>query len=294
MNLKTTGLLCALLLVGCAPEAEVSSATNSEIRIISTAPALTELICAVGASASLVGRTDVCNYPPEIVESIPIAGKFAVPNIERVIALRTTHLLESALINPAQTESLERFNIKVEHIDYSRISDIPPAIRRTGEITTHTLEAQTLAREVENGLNQLAVRAKEMCDKPRTLILLDHMSPITCGTNTFISEIAALAGADNIATSLKKEYDYVSLEWIVEQDPTLIICFFEIKVDPVKFFRERAGWKKITAVREGRIIIPQNLDAICRPGPRVIAGIRELRTSIEKIMQDSSPRGSPP
>ncbi len=283
--MKLTGILCALLLAGCKPTVELSGETNDKIRIVSTAPALTELICAVGASASLVGRTDVCNYPPEIIENIPIAGKFAMPNMEQVIALRATHLLESFLVNPAQRESLERFNIKVEHIDYSLISDIPAAIQRTGKITAHTLEAQALATELETSLNQLTLQAERMKDKPRTLILLDHMSPITCGTNTFISEIAALAGADNIALSLKKEYDYVSLEWIVEQDPALIICFFEIKVDPIKFFRERAGWKQITAVREGRIIVPKNPDAICRPGPRVIEGVHELKSSIQKIMR---------
>jgi iron complex transport system substrate-binding protein len=283
MNVKLIGktLFALLLAAGCKPGSGKAPDTPEKVRIISTAPALTELICAVGASETLAGRTDVCNYPPEVTQYTPVTGKFAMPSIEQVIVLKPTHLLECFLVNPAQKVNLERFGIKVEHIPCSRMADIAPAIRRTGVITGHRESAEKLACELELDLAKLRSDADARQRTPRTLILLDHLTPITCGTNTFVSEMVSLAGANNIATSLKKEYDNISLEWIIERDPELIICFFDLKADPVKFFQSRTGWKSIRAVREGRIIVPGKTDAICRPGPRVVEGIKELRECIE-------------
>ena len=285
MKIKLTTILFALFLAaGCKPVRHKIPATPGKVRIISTAPALTELVCAVGASDNLVGRTDVCNFPPEVTQHTPVTGKFAMPNIEQVIALKPTHLLECFLVNPSNKVNLERFGIKVEHIHCSRMADISPAIRRVGVISGHPQTAEKLADELECNLAQLQSDAASLKNTPRTLILLDHLTPITCGTNTFISEMVTLAGGNNIATSLKKEYDNVSLEWIIEKDPELIICFFDLKIDPVKFFRSRAGWKRIRAVREGRIIVPGKTDTLCRPGPRVVEGIKELRKCIESSL----------
>jgi len=282
MNIKPTTILFGLLIAaGCKPGSQAVPEKTGKVRIISTAPVLTELVCAVGASDTLVGCTDVCNFPPEITQHTPVTGKFAMPNIEQVIALKPTHLLECFLVNPSNKVNLERFGIKVEHIHCSRMADISPAIRRTGIITGHQQTAEKLADELKRKLAQFQSDAASRKNTPSTLILLDHLTPITCGTNTFISEMVALAGGNNIATSLKKEYDNVSLEWIIEKDPELIICFFDLKIDPVKFFRSRAGWKSIRAVRKGRIIVPSKTDTLCRPGPRVVEGIKELRQCIE-------------
>jgi iron complex transport system substrate-binding protein len=162
------------------------------------------------------------------------------------------------------------------------MADIPAAIRRVGEITRHGDEAQQLAQNIENELTRLTKDAKIQTRNYRTLLLFDSNTPVTCGPETFVSELTALAGGSNIATSLTEEYDSISLEWIVAQDPELIICLFKTAAPPEELFENRAGWKEVKAVREARVIAPANLDIICRPGPRVLEGIRELRDCIEK------------
>lgn len=281
MNINLTGILCSLLLAaGCAPDRGKQPEENGRVRIISTAPALTEMVCAVGACDLLVGRTDVCDYPPDKIKQIPVTGKFAMPNVEQVLKINPTHLLESYLVNPVQKKTLERFGIKVEHIPCTLIDDIPAAIIKIGEITGHIEQAEALSTKLKNGLSALRKKRSKITAPPRTLLLLDHLTPITCGTNTFISEMATLAGTENIASSLKNEYDNISMEWITEKDPELIICFFELKGDPVDFFRNRSGWKNLSAVRKGRIVVTGKADAICRPGPRILEGITELRREV--------------
>lgn len=251
------------------------------MRVISTAPALTEMVCAIGATETLVGRTDACDYPPNLLRNIPVIGKFATPNLEQVIAFAPTHLLESFLVDPQTKSALESFGIRVEHIPCDRVADISIAIRRIGTITSHGDEAETLARKIESELALREREAKSQVRHYRTLLLFDPSTPVTCGPNTFVSEITALAGGINIAGSLKKDYDNISLEWIVEQDPELIICFFQSHTDAAAQFKNRAGWKEIRAVREGRVLTPTDLDLVCRPGPRVLEGVSEMRRLIQ-------------
>src|SRR5438105_4844195 len=47
-------------------------------RIVSFLPAATEIACALGAGAELVGRSHECDYPPE-VRSLPVVSKPALP-----------------------------------------------------------------------------------------------------------------------------------------------------------------------------------------------------------------------
>jgi len=273
-----------ILAAGCNPGSRTADVRNGSARIVSTSPALTELVCSVGASDLLIGRTDVCDYPPEIISKVPVTGRFAIPDIEKILTLNTTLLIESFLVNPVQKMSLERNGIQVEHIECSRIMDIPEATRKTGILTGHRVEAEKLASKLEKGLKALADEQNSRKSKPRTLILLDHLTPVTCGTNTFISEMVTLAGGFNIATSLQKEYDTVSFEWILEKKPELILCFYEMQGDPIVYFRNRTGLKNRPAVKNGHIGVPSELNLICRPGPRILEGIAELRNCLENAM----------
>lgn len=67
--------------------------TPSEPRIISLVPSLTELICDLGLSADLVGRTGFCVHPREILRSIAKVGGTGDVNVARVRELSPTHLI---------------------------------------------------------------------------------------------------------------------------------------------------------------------------------------------------------
>ena len=83
-----------------------------ELRVVSLAPALTELICRLGKEKALVGRSSACNYPLSI-RNIPVVGEFGRPNPERVVALKPTHVFANALANPTAAEMLRSAGIKV-------------------------------------------------------------------------------------------------------------------------------------------------------------------------------------
>ena len=42
------------------------------MRIVSLLPAATDLVVELGLAADLVGRTHECDWPPEVVASVPV------------------------------------------------------------------------------------------------------------------------------------------------------------------------------------------------------------------------------
>jgi len=92
----------------CAPEA----------RIVSLVPSITELLCDLGLSGQLAGRTGFCIHPAALVASIPKVGGTKDVNIDKIRKLAPTHLVVNIDENEKPTvELLAQFvpNIVVTH-----------------------------------------------------------------------------------------------------------------------------------------------------------------------------------
>ncbi|MEZ5661535.1 MAG: helical backbone metal receptor [Burkholderiaceae bacterium] len=62
-------------------------------RIVSLVPSLTELVCALGLAPYLVGRTGFCIHPRALLRDVPKLGGTKGPMMDRLRALRPTHLI---------------------------------------------------------------------------------------------------------------------------------------------------------------------------------------------------------
>jgi len=265
----------ALALAGCR---RAPPPPGGALRLVSTAPNLTEILFAIGAGDCLAGRTDVCDYPPEAAR-VPITGGFANPWLEPLLAAHPTHVLECALENPALEQHLAAHNIPLVHIPCARLRDIPGAILQLGALTGRQAQAQALAERIRA---HVSTPGPQPPAPPSVLLLLAPDTPITAGADTFVSELLTLAGGANAAAHAAG-YHRVSLEWLLARNPDIILCLFDPQgQDPAALFAARTGWKALTAVREGRVKAVPGLDTVLRPGPRVLDGLEQLRS----VMRD--------
>ncbi|MBQ6598211.1 MAG: ABC transporter substrate-binding protein, partial [Lentisphaeria bacterium] len=85
---------------------------SDEIRVVSLAPSLTELVFHLGCGRMLVGRSTACDYPAEAFK-LPVAGGFADPDLERVLKLKPTVVITNDLMKPAKGKALERAGVRV-------------------------------------------------------------------------------------------------------------------------------------------------------------------------------------
>ena len=241
-------------------------------RIISLSPALTELVCQLGCEKQLIGRSDVCNYP-ESVKKIPVAGRFADPNVEKVIAMKPTVLITNDLINPNLCKTFEKHGIKTLMLKCRNIKEYSECVRRLS-IELNVPQAGDI---------ELARITKEMSKKRKALPLkvlwVIWDSPLmVAGKNSLPDEVIRLAGAENVASQVPQAYFKCSFDWLLEQRTDVIIW----SASP-NGWKNHRFWKKMKAVRENKLAVGLNPDLIQRPGPRIFEGIELLRNKLEQM-----------
>jgi len=243
------------------------------LRFVSLAPNITEIVCALGAGSNLVGRTSACNYPPEIVERVPVLADFGVPAVESILAARPDLVLHVDLENKADSKRMSSVGIRSLRVPCNTLDDIPKAVETVGALIGREKEAETIASGIRH---EYALRRQAAARKrPRVLVEIWDDPITTVGRDSFIAEAIALAGGENIGNEAAGPYYQVSPEWAVERNPDVILCFHSKGTGMQKLSR-RTGWNTISAVKTGRVFDSLNLDCIMRPGPRIAEGLRDL------------------
>ncbi len=286
LSLASVFLAAHLLLLssGChratpAPSAPVPTTP----RIVSLAPSLTEIICAVGGADRLVGRTDVCNYPSNLLATVPIVGGFGRPYLEPLLTQKPTLVLDVDLEDKSLSATLDRLGIGHQHIECRRLADIPRTIRTLGRLTERMDAGNLLARMIETGIRTRCEAIDTVPQEMRPLVYVEIWGEplMTAGRNSFISDLIMLAGGRNLGDELAHDYGTVSTEWVLTRNPDIILCLYPgVDHSARKSVLSRLGWNTLSAVRQGHVYDDFNLDTILRPGPRLLEGVEQLRRAI--------------
>ena len=81
----------------------VHQRADDPARIVSLVPSITELICDLGLSAQLVGRTGFCIHPKDVLKAIPKVGGTKSVNLKKIRALAPTHVIINVDENTRET-----------------------------------------------------------------------------------------------------------------------------------------------------------------------------------------------
>ncbi len=300
--------LCVLLSAGCAPR-QPDPAPDA-IRIVSLAPNLTEMVCAVGAGAALVGRTSACDYPPEIIKSVPVIGGFGAPSLDRLLATRPTLILDVDLEDETTASLMMQTGVRRVRVPCATLDEIPAAIITVGRLA-NCAAAQPLAERIRRAVleRRNAVKVYQASGQTVPTVFAEIWGDplMTVGRNSFVSELIALAGGRNLGDEVTdKDYFPVSSEWVIARNPDIILCLYMTKAGGGQApgderglnagkkattenrksntgvrLSGRPGWAQIKAVRDNRVYGGFDNNLILRPGPRVLEGIAALQTCFQ-------------
>lgn len=239
-------------------------------RVVSMAPALTEIVFALGKGHTLVGVSRFCDFPAQARTIAKVGGLFDV-NVEALLALDP----EIVIAYPEHRQQIKILSprVRLQVVKHDRLSDLFAAVTRIGKVLRAEREAQNMVRELERSL--AAVRAQVAGKKKvRCLIIagrdrdeLKNMYII--GNRDFLDELLQIAGGVN-AYQGDVPYPSISLETVVFLNPDVII---ELSAHYEGIGDERIYelWRPLTmlfAVRDRRLIIVRETFWL-RPGPRV-------------------------
>ena len=160
-------------------------------RIVSLVPSLTELLADLGLDDEVVGLTRFCVHPEGWKRRKAIVGGTKTVDPERVAALRPDLVLAAKEENvPDQVEALAA---PVFVTDVATVADAVAMIRTVGALVGRAEAAGALADRVARGFASLAPPRRV-----RAAYLIWREPWMTVGGDTFISDVMAHAGFDNV------------------------------------------------------------------------------------------------
>ena len=280
-------LLTLMLIVFCAfsvfaqAQVEVQSvATEAPQTIVSLGPNVTEIIYALGAGDSLIGRTDYCNYPEQAL-SVQSVGTLYEPNLELIISLNPDIVIASSIVDPAFMTSLEKAGIKTLQIvkeeslagTFDLITEIGIAIGKTAQATELVASLKDRIAKVTAVTSQIPESEKKSAVY---IISWGDWGDYAATGDTYLNDVLEAAGTINAAKSAS--YWSISKELLISQDPDVVLLpkysYSDAEAD-LKAFKSTEPYSTLKASLNDTVY-SINGDAAERQGVRIADTIEEI------------------
>ena len=258
-------------------------------RVVALTAADCEILYAIGAGETLVGRGEYCDYPAEVFD-VPSVQSGYETNIEQIMALEPQVVLMGTMAQSLeQVEALEKAGIAVVVSDAQDIEGVYTAIRMIGTLMGYADNAEALVAEMQDTFAGL----KELAAGDGSESVYFEVSPLqwglwTAGTGTFMDEITQLLGLKNAFADVEG-WGEISEEQVIERAPDYIVTitmYYGEGPTPEEEILSRDGWQDVTAVKNGAILNLQN-NELSRPTPRLADGAQMLYDFVAEHANDA-------
>ena len=272
------GLLIALLIAGCGQgrqtKVDVDEHNGANRLVVANSSAL-EMLIGLGAAENIVGINDMRMqsyiYKNQKWTSI---GNWQSPNIEAIVDLKA-NVAVTYRNSPAPAvgfeDKLKPFNISVERLNCYRISEFHSDLSRLAFLVGKENMADSMiydfdkiADMVKNAISDIDVKKKVYVEFGTDFVAY--------GAGTGADEILDIVNATNIASELEISYPRISTEWLLKENPDIIIKVITADTITVEMYEQlvnRPGWDKLDAVKNKQIYLLST--EICS-GPRAMIG----------------------
>ena len=231
-------------------------------RIVTLMPALTEMVCELGACSRLVGVDDFSNWPA-LVRAVPHVGGLEDASIETIVSLRPDIVLLP--VSSRALPRLESLGLRVIALEPKSFADVRRVLLQLGEVL-HVDGAAVAWSRIEAGIDAAARGLPPALRGTRVYFEVDS-APYAASESSFIGEMLSRVGATNVVPGTLGPFPKLNPEFVVRADPQLIMTSDR----NVKAMNDRPGWRGVRAVREQRICVftPEQGNVLMRPGPRM-------------------------
>jgi ABC-type Fe3+-hydroxamate transport system substrate-binding protein len=247
-------------------------------RVVSLVPSLSEALAWLGLAHHLVGVSDWCVHPAEVMEALPRVGGTKTPDLARILSLAPDLVIANHEENRRRdVERLEAAGIPV-WVTYPRsVREGVALLRELAELGAASgariERVAPVAAAVEAALAARPARAV------RVFCPIWKAPWMSVGRDTYANDLLALCGGENVfADRAERRYPIVKLEQIVAAAPEVIL----LPDEPYAFTaadRAELAAQDVPAAAQGRIhLIDGTL--VSWYGPRIQRAIETLRPLI--------------
>ncbi len=277
------------------------------MRIVSLLPAATEIVCALGFEAQLVGISHECDYPPTL-RGIPVLTKSKLPArvssqeidfdvrdiLRKALAI---YDIDSAALQRAAPEVIVTQDLcevcaipfgevqravreflpqaKLVNLRPTRLADLWSNIDEVASAVGVRERAFPLIERLQQRLAQISRRAHSRASRPRVLTI-EWIDPLMVG-GLWMPELVEIAGGRALVTKAGEHAPTLSREALRELSPAPDLVVFKpcgmrleqsrLELDAMRELLAEQAWP---ALATGNVFLADGNAYFNRPGPRLV------------------------
>jgi iron complex transport system substrate-binding protein len=250
-------------------------------RIVCLTEETTETLYLLGEGDRVVGISGYTVRPPEARRKRKVSA-FINARFDKIEALKPDLILAFSDLQADLAAELIRRGYPVVTFNQRSIEEILRMIRMVGALVGRQIAAETLAANLERGLDSIRERAAALSRRPR-VFFEEWDDPLISGI-CWVDELIEIAGGQTLFPELRHaslaKDRIVSPDAVRDRDPEVIIASWCGKAMRKRTIVERPGWSTISAVRHDHIYEIKST-YILQPGPAALTeGVVRLQECI--------------
>lgn len=232
-------------------------------RIVSLTPTLTEMVCALGACARLVG-VDRHSRWPHSVRALPELGGLEDAQVERIVALKPDLVL--AATSTRVIERLEGLGLRVVALEPRTLAQVQQVMQKLAGVLQLPGQAERLWQSVEARIVSAAARLPAHL-RGQSVYFEVASTPYAASDSSFIGELLARLGLRNVIPGRLGPFPSVNAELIIQAQPQWIMG----SALEVSQMHRRPGWSRLQALQRAQVcaFTATEFDTLMRAGPRL-------------------------
>ena len=274
-------LIISMFIISCAKKNDENAKKGENKkynRIVVLDPATVEMIYMLGAEDKIVGVANLERskvWPEEKVAKLESVGTFIKPSLERIITLKPDLVITSALTDDNLNNGLKSNNIEAKRIQANSIEEIFTNFLEVAKMLGKENEANKIIAEKRAKLEEI----KKMATINKKGLFVMSASPLMVfGNDNLPNDIMKLLNIKNIAENQKGRNPIVTPEFIIKENPDIIITLLP---NPSQIVATNPQLKNVNAIKNSKFIVV-NSSQILRGSPRTIDQIEEIAKAVAK------------
>ena len=274
-------LIISMFIISCAKKnaENAKKGENKEYnRIIVLDPATVEMIYMLGAEDKIVGVANLERskvWPEEKVAKLESVGTFIKPSLEKIIALKPDLVITSALTGEELNNGLKSNNIETKRVQANSIEEIFTNFLEVAKMLGKENEANKIIAEKKAKLEEIK---KIATGNKKGLFVMSASPLMVFGNDNLPNDIMKLLNIKNIAENQKGRNPIVTPEFIMKENPDIIITLLP---NPSQIVATNPQLKNVNAIKNSKFIVV-NSSQILRGSPRTIDQIEEIAKAVAK------------
>ncbi|OQA60571.1 MAG: Cobalamin-binding protein precursor [Euryarchaeota archaeon ADurb.Bin294] len=297
-------LICGLILPFCSADVLFTDTSGDTITLPSVAKRIiclnsdaAEALVVLGAGNSIIGLTDSTIKDTALMKHMPNAmsvGDWQTPGIERILALKPDAVISYSSSKPKNAEQLKNAGINLIYLDCYKFNTLKHDITSLGTMIGADEKAEQYLTFVKKWEDEVTSRLKKISEQDLPTVYIEGYSDYSAqGKDSGIDILMGIARGKNLAASLGEQWPKVTPEWVMSENPSVIIKTVSLKPDKtLEQVRDemiaRTGFDSLDAVKEKQVFV-LNGDLVY--GPRSPAGLIYLAKALHPDeCKDLSPK----